>query len=280
MEVNVSFYEDAQGFSAAAKEFLLSRKVLHNLILTIVDNRLARHEAGRYWVAVRANEVVGVALQSPLTYPATVVPMQPDVTAALVDAIADAGFLLPGVNGEVATAASFAGRWTERYKSAAFPVQGLRLYELEELKGIVPSEGELRKANIQDRNLAITWLQEFYIETRTPASNAENLIDAALEEESLWLWQDGGVVSMAISSTPVQEVVRVSAVYTPPANRKRGYAATCVHGVSKYLRSKGYHCMLYTDLGNPISNSIYRKIGYKAIAEAIHYRFDHFRSER
>jgi GNAT superfamily N-acetyltransferase len=274
MDISVSFYEDAQAFSAAAKEFLLSRKVLHNLILTIVDSRLTRPEAGHYWVAVRANEVVGVALQSPLTYPATVAPMQPDVTAALVDAIADTGFLLPGVNGEVATAASFAGRWTERHKSAAFPVQGLRLYELEELKGIVSSEGELRKANTQDRNLAITWLQEFYIETRTPASNAENLIDAALREERLWLWQDGSVVSMAISSKPVQGVVRVSAVYTPPANRKQGYAAACVHGISKYFRSEGYYCMLYTDLGNPTSNSIYRKIGYKAIAEAIHYRFD------
>ena len=54
----------------------------------------------------------------------------------------------------------------------------------------------------------------------------------------------------------------------------RGYAAACVHGLSEHLAGAGYRCMLYTDLGNPISNSIYRRIGYRAIVEAIHYRFD------
>jgi uncharacterized protein len=274
MSISVRFYEDARLFSAAAEEFLLSRTVLHNLILTIVDGRLTQHEPGLYWAAFRAQQVVGVALQSPLTYPATVVPMELDVTAALVDAIADADIMLPGVNGEAATAASFAGRWTERRKSAAFPVQGLRLYELVELNRVASVEGRLQKADAGDRNLAITWLQEFYIETNTPASNAESLIDAALSSERLWIWKDGSVVSMAISSKPIQGVVRISAVYTPPENRKRGYAAACVQGISRHFTDGGYRCMLYTDLGNPTSNSVYRKIGYRAVAEAIHYRFE------
>jgi uncharacterized protein len=274
MDIIVRFYEDARLFSAAAGEFLLSRAVLHNLILTIVDSRVTQAEPGRYWIAVRGNRVVGLALQSPLTYPATVVPMEPDVSGALVDAITDTGVILPGVNGEVATAASFAGRWTERHKSAAFPAQGLRLYELAELNRNAPVDGQLRKAEDGDRNLAVTWLQEFYVETHPPASNAESLIDSALKSKRLWLWQNGSVVSMAISSKPIHGVVRVSAVYTPREDRTRGYAGACVYGVSKLLTDAGYRCMLYTDLGNPTSNSIYRRIGYKAIAEAIHYRFD------
>ncbi|PYU44730.1 MAG: GNAT family N-acetyltransferase, partial [Acidobacteria bacterium] len=56
--------------------------------------------------------------------------------------------------------------------------------------------------------------------------------------------------------------------------RKYGYAAACVHALSKHLRDGGYRCILYTDLGNPTSNSIYRRIGYKAVAEALRYRFD------
>jgi uncharacterized protein len=274
VDINVRFYEDAQLFSAAAEEFLLSRAVIHNLILTIVDSRITQAELGRYWMAVRGNRVVGLALQSPLTYPATVVPMEPEVAGALVDAITETGVVLPGVNGEVATAASFAGRWTERHKSAAFPAQGLRLYELAKLNRIAPADGQLRKAEDWDRDLAVAWLQEFYVETHTPASNAESLIDSALKSERLWLWQNGSVVSMAISSKPIHGVVRVSAVYTPREERTRGYAGACVHAVSKLLTDAGYRCMLYTDLGNPTSNSIYRRIGYKAIAEAIHYRFD------
>lgn len=275
MDVSVRFYEDARLFSEAAEEFLLSHSILHNLILTIVDSRLTQHEPGRYWVAVRAQKVVGVALQSPLTYPATVVPMERDVTARLVDAIADSGFILPGVNGEVATAASFAGRWTERHKSGATPAQGFRIYELAELNGIAPVEGQLRRAENGDRDLAVTWLREFLVETLTPLSRPESLIDAALSSERLWLWQNGGVVSMAVCSKPIQGVVRVSAVYTPRENRMHGYAAACVHGVSKHLTDMGYRCMLYTDLANPTSNSVYRRIGYRAVAEAIHFRFDH-----
>jgi hypothetical protein len=58
--------------------------------------------------------------------------MEPAVVEAVVDAVADAA-KLPGVNGEAGTAAGFAGQWTERCKSAAVPVQGLRLYELQDL---------------------------------------------------------------------------------------------------------------------------------------------------
>jgi uncharacterized protein len=35
----------------------------------------------------------------------------------------------------------------------------------------------------------------------------------------------------------------------------------------------GLRCALYTDLGNPTSNSIYRRIGYRALAEVVRYRF-------
>ena len=68
--------------------------------------------------------------------------------------------------------------------------------------------------------------------------------------------------------------VRLSGVYTPPEKRKHGYAAACVHALSKQLRVGGYRCILYTDLGNAASNSIYRRIGYRAVAEALRYRFD------
>jgi predicted GNAT family acetyltransferase len=32
--------------------------------------------------------------------------------------------------------------------------------------------------------------------------------------------------------------------------------------------------MLYTDLANAVSNSIYRRLGYRAVAEVLRYRFD------
>jgi len=90
----------------------------------------------------------------------------------------------------------------------------------------------------------------------------------------VWVWDDGGAKSMAIGSKPVAGVVRVQGVYTSPENRGRGYAGACVYSLSELLVRAGHRSVLYTDLGNPTSNSIYRRIGYRAVAEVIRYRFD------
>ncbi len=274
MNISVRIYEGPRSFSTVAGEFLRSRPVLHNLILTIVDRRLTESEQGHYWVASRGAEVVGVVLQSPLAYPATVVPMEPEVAAAVVDAIVERGGNLPGVNGDVATAASFAGRWAERRRSAAVPTQGTRLYELKQLNEIAPADGRLRKADARDRSLVVRWMQEFDTEAHVSPRDVESFIDSALLSSRVWIWDAGGPVSMAVGSKAIEGVVRISGVYTPKEERGCGYAQACVHGLSSLLTDAGYRCILYTDLGNPTSNSIYRRIGYEAVSEGICYRFD------
>lgn len=61
---------------------------------------------------------------------------------------------------------------------------------------------------------------------------------------------------MAAHTRPIERVVRIQAVYTPPPNRGRGYAGACVGALSAQLRNAGNRCVLYTDLANPISNSV------------------------
>ncbi len=133
MELKVQFSEDPAFVLSRAGVFLSSRPVLHNLILSILHARVAHGDPGRYWMAIQRDDAVGVVVQSPLTFPATLTPMEPTVAMAMADAIADAGVALPGINSEAATAATFAGQWSERSKSAATPFQGNRLYELLEL---------------------------------------------------------------------------------------------------------------------------------------------------
>jgi uncharacterized protein len=275
MELKVLFSEDPAFVLARAGEFLSSEPVLHNLILTILHSRVAQAGPGRYWIAFQGEKAVGVVVQSPLEYPATLAPMEPQTVVAMVDAIAEAGVALPGVNGDAATAASFAGQWSERRKSAAAPFQGTRLYELLELGETPRIEGQLRQAGPSDRSLLILWTRAFQEEIGESAHDTELRVDRALAAGQLWLWdQNKETTSMAVAREPAQGVVRLSGVYTPPEKRKHGYAAACVHALSKHLRASGYRCMLYTDLANPTSNSIYRRIGYRAIAEALRYRFD------
>jgi GNAT superfamily N-acetyltransferase len=219
--------------------------VLHNLIFTLLRERLTYHEPGRYWLASDGGTAVGLVFQSPLNFAAIVTPMPLQVVTAIVDAIADSGVEVPGVAGDAATAARFAGQWAERKRCAAIPFQGQRLYELRGPPVCLAASNHLRKA----------------------------ILDKRLEAGQFWLWDDGAPGSMASTSEPAAGVVRLRYVYTPAHKRSRGYATACVAELSRQIQDSGCRCVLYTDLNNPTSNSIYRRIGYRAVAETLRYRF-------
>jgi RimJ/RimL family protein N-acetyltransferase len=273
-ETKVAFTEDPVFVLKKAGEFLESQPVLHNLVLSLLHARVAYPEPGRYWMAKKKEEVIGVVLQSPLNFPATLTPMDAQVVESIVCAIAEADISLPGVNGDAATAASFAGHWSERRKSAATPFQGTRLYEWVKSAEAPEIKGKLRPALPGDRKLLIDWIRGFQVEIGEPADDSELRFDRGLAAGELWLWIDGEAVSMAVSRRPAQGVVRISGVYTPASKRRRGYAAACVHALSNRMHEAGFRCVLYTDLANPTSNSIYRRVGYRAVAEGLRYRFE------
>jgi predicted GNAT family acetyltransferase len=68
-------------------------------------------------------------------------------------------------------------------------------------------------------------------------------------------------------------VTRIQTVYTPDTLRRRGYASACVGQLTRRLVDSGQECILYTDLGNPTSNAVYRRLGYEPVVEALRYRF-------
>jgi len=271
--------EDPERVLSDAEGFLASDPVRHNVVFTTLHRRVAHPEPGRYWIADDDGTVTGVAIQSPLDFMATITPMSAVAVTTLVDAIVEDGVELPGVNGEAATAARFAGHWAERTKTAAHPDQGQRIYEVENVIPARPTSGQLRQADRKDKEVLVRWFEDFDSETgesslRASVSSLAQIVDLRLRAGQLWVWDDGGPVAMAGLSEPVSEVTRVGPVYTPPDRRSFGYGSALVAGVSSAPRAEGLRCILYTDLGNPTSNSIYRALGYKAVAEALRYRFD------
>jgi len=60
----------------------------NNLILSILHSRVAQGDPGRYWIALHGEKLVGVVVQSPLEYPATLTPMGRRTVLAMVDSIA------------------------------------------------------------------------------------------------------------------------------------------------------------------------------------------------
>ncbi|HET6810771.1 MAG TPA: GNAT family N-acetyltransferase [Acidimicrobiales bacterium] len=273
MAVTVTSTDDPSRVLERAGSHLSRDPVLHNLITTLLHARVTRPEPGRYWIVEADGTPAGVVLQSPTTFFATCTPMAAAHVTAAVDAIVDAGTELPGVIGEAGTAARFAGHWTERTGQPAEPVQGQRIYALDAPAPGRPTPGTHRRADQSDRGLLVEWLNAFGAETAEGPGGAQEIVERRLADGDLWLWDHDGPAALAGIHAPVAGVCRVGPVYTPRPLRGRGYASALVTAVSAAAVDAGHRCMLYTDLANPVSNSIYRAIGYRAVAEALRYRF-------
>ncbi len=277
MSIVVHASNDPASVLDVAGTFLASDPVQHNLILTLLQTRVEHPEAGRYWIAVEEHRVIGVVFQSPLDHSATSTPMSHEAVRAVVGVIADEGVELPGVSGEAATVACFAGAWSERTRVPARPTLGQRLYELAAVVD-QPAPGLGRRATTEDREFLFESFVAFVIEVGEPADGSESVVARRLAAQQLWVWDDDATVATCGLTAPAEGVVRVGPVYTPPELRGRGYASALVAAASADVRAAGNRCILYADLENPTSNSIYRNIGYRAVAEVLTYEFGPHRS--
>jgi predicted GNAT family acetyltransferase len=98
------------------------------------------------------------------------------------------------------------------------------LTELLEPRYQPTGKGRLRQAASDDRDLLIEWVRGFRTDVAERESDPEVIMDQRLLAGLFWLWEDRKPVSMAAYTQPTESVVRIQAVYTPPAIRRRGYA--------------------------------------------------------
>ncbi len=129
---------------------------------------------------------------------------------------------------------------------------------------------------MEDLSLVARWLAAFSEETSLSADFNRTKSQAVkhIKDQQLYVWDHRGPVSIAKESRPTKNGTTINAVYTPPEHRNEGYATSCVLSLTKKLLSNRYSfCCLYTDLSNPTSNSIYSKIGYMPIGEALEFDF-------
>jgi predicted GNAT family acetyltransferase len=75
---------------------------------------------------------------------------------------------------------------------------------------------------------------------------------------------------MAGRTPGVAGAARVQAVYTPAGHRRRGYgAAVTAAATERALAAGAEHVVLFTDLANPTSNGVYRRIGYRPVEDRL-----------
>jgi predicted GNAT family acetyltransferase len=144
------------------------------------------------------------------------------------------------------------------------PTMRVRLFRL---GGLVPPDpvpvGRARVAREPDRALMCRWYQAFLDELGETDGDVAAAVDDRMGYDGIMVWEvDGEPVSMAAHTRPIAGMVRVGPVYTPPDARRHGYAAGVTAAVSERARAVAGEVLLFTDLANPTSNGIYRRLGY------------------
>jgi GNAT superfamily N-acetyltransferase len=261
-----------------AGAFLVAREAEHNVLLGLLANLQAGFYPGpRYLGIVRRDEaVVAFALRAGRSLVLSCIDDSgaiPLIVSEVLVSNAD----IPGVGGPKSEALAFATEWAARSGGSFVLERAERIYRLTRVIPPAPVAGRIRVAGAADASLLREWFAAFSEEalgTRAEPAEVDELLQRRLPRRELWLWEDGAAVSMAGVSGPTPNGIRVNAVYTPPANRGRGYASACVAALSQAQLDAGKrYCFLYTDLANSTSNRIYQRIGYEPVADVDDYRF-------
>src|SRR4030042_5355449 len=182
---------------------------------------------------------------------------------------------IPGVVGDKELTDGFARRVCKSYNVKITHTMSQKIHRLDKVNDVPLSPGKFRAATMADKELVVKWFHAFHIDVGGEARNEPEVnILPALELGWVFLWEDGKPVSMALKTRPTDKGMTVGGVYTPPELRGKGYATSCVAELSRNIIQSGKEfCMLYTDLSNPTSNSIYKKISNEEVCDSVEYTF-------
>jgi predicted GNAT family acetyltransferase len=153
----------------------------------------------------------------------------------------------------------------------------MRLYALGQLlPPDPPPPGEPRTASTADRDLTLAWLDAFHDEAGPVGPReSERVVNDKLGYGGLILWEhEGRPVSLAGRNRAAAGQARIGPVYTPPELRGRGFGGAATAAVTRAALDDGAEeVVLFTDLANPTSNTLYQRLGYRPISDWTVLRF-------
>lgn len=149
------------------------------------------------------------------------------------------------------------------------------------LKKVIQPEklpGAVRKTTGDDMGLVAQWCHGFYLDIHGEDHSLEDIRKeqgGRVENGLYYLFEapGEGAVSMAAVFRDLPHGTCISAVYTPPQHRGKGYCQNTVAAIcQEKLREGKDYCTLFVDKKNPISNRVYQKIGFEIIENCYEYK--------
>lgn len=268
-------YSSASDFGAATGALYRENPVLFTTELTTL--RTTPWPENRIMLSVCMNDMVmGAAVQMHGSV-LLVSGLPPQTAMTAVRAIVPVAPQLPAVRGTPATATAFTHAWHEVTGVQATVLFEDVLYRLGELAPPSGVSGQWRLAEVGDTEFLVDWLDAFYVEAFGVESDAESsrrvLASVSDAGGHVLIWTVAGVpVSMARLHAAAVGMSRIGPVYTPPTHRGHGYGAAVSSAASALARELGARdVVLFADSGNPVSNRVYRRIGFHPVADSVQY---------
>jgi GNAT superfamily N-acetyltransferase len=300
-------HPDAAAFAAVALPYLAVDPARHTITLTMLDGLLRSGAPPALAMTLHEDDVLVGAVLRPADRGILVSGLPPRYAGVVAAALA--GTQLPGAVGPVAEAEAFAEAWTAPVQHRF----DQRLFELGTLTPPVGVPGAARPATAADAALLGAWRAAFTAETGVGQSGSRPPPEVAVGQSGSrpppevavgqsgsrpppevavgqtgshpppevavgpgeWLWQVDGVPVAQASARPViAGMSRIGPVYTPPEHRRHGYGAAVTAAASRWALDVGARLVvLFTDAGNPSTNALYPRLGYRYRHDAVMLEF-------
>lgn len=277
--VTIQFIKHANAgdFLAATQAALEKNEAANNLMLGLALRMVKYPERIRtqpYLATVQAGkQVVAAALMTP-PFGVNIFAQAATPQTALKPIVQDlhtGEWCIPFVNGMSHASDAFAEMWQSVAGVNLKNTIHERIYQLDRVIAPRWPAGQFRMARAGDVDAVSAWIGAFHDEAlpHDPQINTRDWALTAIADGDAYVWEvNGKPASLARKSRATAHGQCIGPVYTPPEFRGRGYASAVTARLSQLILSSGKRfVMLFTDLSNPTSNSIYQQIGYRPVCD-------------
>lgn len=282
--MKIVFFENGQRFLDADESVMLENEAVFQLILAnAMANRETPLSAGCYFGHVEEDGkpvlLFGKVGAFPLTLHQSGGNME-EAVSLLVSALDERGWFPDGYNAGTPVCDLFYDELKKRRPELTRTLHlAMDIMQMDEANDVPVTAGTARLAREEDIPLVQQWSEDFaaFVEQDPSfrlSDEQKEKYAGRVRSGVVWLFEtpDGKIVSMASVNRQLNTGCCVSGVYTPPHERGKGYAAANMLALSKAMLEKGNRFVtLYVDKTNPISNHVYKKIGYRILCDAWHY---------
>ncbi|MCL2565277.1 MAG: hypothetical protein FWE24_05630 [Defluviitaleaceae bacterium] len=285
MAMVFELYKDVKAFNDDVYDLLMENEVVNMMILgdlavgLTAENPIGWRDASKWMMAAVKDSDCAVAAVFMIPgdnlqfYISNRFGRQDLVLAHLAKGLADTEVFIKGIYVKADLGPAFADAYVF-YVNTWHKKKCERLYTLSNcISADILLQGHLRLAAEKDLAFIPYWREDF-LGNKNISDDYEGY-RGMISAKNLYILEDEGIpVSMGRIDQKLENICGLGLIYTPSYFRSKGYGTAITAHISKLCLDEGCTCALIADLANPVSNSIYQKIGYKPVCDMIEIGFD------